>query len=174
MDFLRSFRVDDDARNVSLSLISAYIDRLTGAGELVSWTVAVRGLQKRIRKLGAADWGLPNGPIAQISRSRLGETDSLGVIVDPEDEAIGLSTTERGRNARGLRSAEQGLLLLYPISRYSGYDIQEGGNRRPLFDNPDGPSARDLVGWAISFPRSNQPERIEAFLEGTAGWRPVE
>jgi hypothetical protein len=109
-----------------------------------------------------------------VSRSRLGDTNSVGVIVDPEDEAIGLNTEHRGKAARALRPTEEGLLLLYPISRYSGHDIPEGGNRRRLFENPSGPQARDLIGIAISFPRSGQPQQVEAFLEGTAGWRPME
>jgi hypothetical protein len=36
------------------------------------------------------------------------------------------------------------------------------------------PQARDLVGLAISFPRSEQKQVVEAFIEGTAGWRPIE
>jgi hypothetical protein len=174
LGFLRSYRLDDEARSVSIPLISAYVERMRDAGELTRWTVAVRGLQSPDKRLGVADWGLPWGPIAQISRSRLGETDSLGVIVDPEDEAVGLATSARGRDARALRPKEEGLLLLYPISKQSGHDIKQGGNRRPLFKNPDGAQARDLVGFAVSFPKSGQTQQVEAFLEGTAGWRPVE
>jgi hypothetical protein len=76
--------------------------------------------------------------------------------------------------AREVRPATEGLLLLYPISRFSGHDLDEGGGRRPLFEDPAGPRARDLVGLAISFPKSGQTQRVEAFLEGTVGWRPVE
>src|SRR5687767_4930144 len=100
--------------------------------------------------------------------------DSVGVIVDPEDEAVALATDKRGRDARAERPPEEGLLLLYPISRWSGHDATEGGNRRRLFEDADGPLARDLVGLAISFPRSNQQQRVDAYLEGTVGWRPVE
>lgn len=174
LEFLRSYRLDDEARSISLPLICAYIERLAAAGELVSWTIAVRGRGARDAKLGVADWGLPTGPVAQVSRSRLGMTDSVGVIVDPEDEAIALPTDKRGRDARAERPPEEGLLLLYPISRWSGHDAADGGNRQRLFENPDGPQARDLVGLAISFPRSNQPQSIDAYLEGSVGWRPVE
>lgn len=126
------------------------------------------------RKLGVADWGLPAGPVSQVSRSRLGQTVSVGVITDPEDEAIGLDTAKRGRHAREERHSSEGLLLLYPISRFSGRDLEAGGSRRALFDDPLGPQARDLVGLAISFPRSAQPQRVEAYMEGSVGWRPVE
>lgn len=193
LEFLRNYRVDDEARSISLPLICAYIERLITAGELVRWTIAVRGRGTPDATLGHADWNLPGGPVAQISRSRLGDADSVGVVTSPGDEAIGLTaelkaqandivqaaqaagrTKAENSSARQVRPPEEGLLLLYPISRHSGYDLAEGGNRRQLFDATDGPQARDLVGLAISFPRSNQPQRIEAYLEGTVRWRPVE
>jgi hypothetical protein len=193
LEFLHSYRVDDEARSISLPLIRAYIERLAEAGELLRWTVAVRGRESRDPELGEADWGLPGGPVAQISRSRLGETDSLGVITSPGDEMVGLTaelrehanaliqaaraegkTKSDNSAAREVRPATDGLLLLYPISRRSGFDLTDGGGRRPLFDNPNAPQARDLVGLAVSFPRSTQPQQVEAFLEGTRGWRPVE
>ncbi len=192
-EFLRIFRVDNEARNISLPLIRAYIERLADAGELVRWTIAVRGRESREAQLATADWGLPSGLVSQISRSRLGDTESVGVITSPGDEEAGLSpgliaqaralvqaATAQGKTksensaARGVRAATDGLLLLYPISRHSGYDLKEGGGRRPLFDDPNDPKARDIVGLAISFPKSNQPYQVEAFLEGTRGWRPVE
>lgn len=172
--FFHGYQIDEETRSISLLLISAYIERLVVAGELTRWTVAVRGRGTRDLKLGTTDWGLPSGPLSQISRSRLGQTDSVGVIVDPEDESVGLTTNNRGRDARAERPPEEGLLLLYPISRYSGFDLKEGGNRRRLFADPDGALARDLVGMAISFPPSRQPQVVEAYLEGTVGWRPVE
>lgn len=187
LEFLRTYRLDDEARSISLPLICAYIEKLMESGELVRWTIAVRGRGSRDAALGEADWGLPTGPVAQISRSRLGETNSLGVITDPDDEAVGLSehsVTEmqrllaegrkKGRAARESRPPEEGLLVLYPISRHSGKNANEGGNRRPLFDNPADPRARDLVGLSISFPQSRQPQRVEAYMEGMVGWRPIE
>jgi hypothetical protein len=174
LDFLRSFALDNEVRSISPPLICSYIERLRDAGELVRWTVAVRGLQRADRVLGTADWELPTGPVSQISRSRLGETDSLGVIVDPEDEAIGLETTERGKNARMIRPNTEGLLLLYPISRFSGHDITSGVSRRAIYDEPGGPMARDLVGLALSLPRTGQYQRTEEFMEGTVGRRVVE
>lgn len=193
LSFLERYRVDEESRSISLPLIRAYIERLRDAGELIRWTVAVRGRETRDVSLGEVDWGSPNGPIHQVSRSRMGETDSVGVITSPGDEAVGLSSELRAQAtelvrtaqangktksestaAREVRPATEGLLLLYPISRHSGGDLEAGGARRPLFDDPNGALARDLVGLAISFPRSNQPQVIEAFLEGTVGWRPVE
>ncbi len=193
LEFLRNFRVDDETRSISLPLICAYIERLQDLGELTNWTIAVRGRETRDATLGTADWALPGGPVSQISRSRLGETDSVGVITSPGDEMVGLSrelriqatalvkaaqaegkTKSENSAVREIRPASDGVLLLYPISRFSGSDLPDGGGRRPLFENPNAPQARDLVGLAVSFPKSNQPQSVEAFLQGTVCWRPVE
>ncbi len=172
VDFLLGFETDDDVRSISLPLIVEYIQRSNLRGELKHWIVAVSGRGNQDAKLGTADWSLPTGPIAQVSRSRLRHTESVGVIVDPADEAIGLETTERGSKARLLRSPEEGLLILYPISRNSGSGLDPtGSGRHPLFESE---GRADLVGLAISFPPSPQPEVVEAYLEGTVRWRPVE
>jgi hypothetical protein len=187
LEFLASYRVDERARSISVPLISAYIQRLTEAGELLNWTIAVRGREAQDRQLSAADWHLPTGPVNQISRSRLGATDSVGVITSPGDEAVGLpqellvqaralvdAGESENRAARRVRAPQEGLLLLYPISRHSGQGLQEGANRKPLYENPADALARDLVGLAISFPDSPQPQHVEAYLEGTLRWRAAE
>lgn len=208
IEFLQRYTVDAQARNISLPLICAYIVRQTERGELVRWTVAVRGRASSNQRLGSIDWGIPGNPIWQISRRRLQLTESLGVITSPGDEAVGLNSEARLRMqdimnrgvlpdnivswrirsnqrvisenvaARAVRLPTDGLLLLYPISKYSGYSTDDtgiqGSGRRPLFDNPEDPRARDLIGLAISFPQSNHAQQVEAYLEGTVGWRPVE
>lgn len=191
-DFLRAFRVDGEARSISIPLIVPYIEKANDSNELVRWTVAVRGREAYSRTLGTADWGLAGMPINQISRSRISETDSLGVITNPDDEMVGLTpelkyranelllaaqasgrTKSLNNAAREVRPATEGLLLLYPISRHSGTDVKDGSGRRPLYKEPEGPLARDLVGMAISFPGSEQPQHVAAFLEGTKGWSPT-
>ena len=90
VNFLRQFQLDTEARSVSIPLISSYIERQVELGELMRWTVAVRGRESRDPQLGEADWGRFIRPIFQISRTRIQETDSLGVITDPDDESVGL------------------------------------------------------------------------------------
>jgi hypothetical protein len=193
LQFLRGFSVDSEARGLSLPLICTYVERLSTrmeAPELVRWTVAVRGREVQDTELGEAEWNVPGGHIWQISRSRLRHSDSLGVITSPGDEAVGLTELERAtmgakqaagmtenRAARLARSPTEGLLLIYPISRNSGAELRDpalaGGSREPIYANRLDPRARDLVGIALSFPESRHPQRVEAYLEGTAGWRPV-
>jgi Z1 domain-containing protein len=197
LTFLGAYQVDEEVRNISLPLIVKYIERCLLAGELVRWIVAVRGRGTVEPRLGQTDWGLPGGEVGQISRSRILDGNSLGVITDNTagDEAAGfppdqLKTLEehlaaaqasdkplsRNQCARQLRAPEEGLLLLYPISKRSNprEDAPGGGTRRPLFDNPDDPNAVDLVAIALSFPKSRQPQNVEAYLVGTVGWKPVE
>lgn len=187
LGFLRRYRVDSQARSISPPLICAYIERQVDLGELGSWTVAVRGRENGDRTLGEAAWGVAGGHIWQLSRTRLRDTDSVGVITSPGDEAAGLSQDAEARMqeylqqdetenraARRARPPQEGLIMLYPISRFSGNDLTPGAIRQPLYDNPADPRARDLVGLAISFPQSDHAQHVEAYLEGTVGWRPVE
>ncbi|MFY3161479.1 Z1 domain-containing protein [Achromobacter xylosoxidans] len=190
VNFLGSFAVDFELSSLSPELIAAWIERQNIEGDLVNWTIAVRGRDKANDKLGMATW-LPDGlaPVWNIGRTRLKGTNSLGVITTSGDEAFGLTDDEvtlmekklsdgiekdRNRAARLSRSSKRGLLLLYPISKYSGRDDNPLGKaREPLYDNPDSPTARDLIGLALSFPRTTKAGPSEAYLEGTSRWRPV-
>ena len=190
LDFLNKFKIDQCARNISLPLISSYIEHQGEKGELVRWTVAVRGKEAKEDKLdlGYVDWDLSSGKIKQMSRSRYINTNSLGVITSPRDETIGLSQEQikkvkeiaaenneaENKAARRVRSPEEGLILIYPISRKSKPKAGKGTARGPLFENPNDPRVRDLIGIAISFPFSDNPQPVETYLEGTKAWTPVE
>ncbi len=189
LEFLSSYRVDEQARSLSLPLIRAYIERQLELDELIEWTVALKGRVSRDRRLGEADWGLDR-PIFQMTRTRrAADHNSLGVLTEPGDEQVGMTEDERaavaaiqqeqgiGPNpaARQVRSARNGLILLYAVSRYSGYDLREGSPRIPLFEAPEGDRARDIVGLAISFPRSDRAQQVFGqYVVGTVGWRPME
>lgn len=190
LEFLNNYSVDDEAKSISISLVCAYIQRLLKFKELKLWTVAVCGRGVLDKKLGQADWNLPSGPISQISRSRIHDTNSVGIITSPGDELAGLAPGLRekvrqrianevaaGREvaqnvaARHVRPPTTGLLLLYPISRHSAPE-GSAGIRRPLYDKPNGTQARDVVGLALSFPESSQPQKFESYVEGTKAWNP--
>jgi len=191
--FLQKFRTEQESGIFAPQLICSYIERQMCQGELNRWTVAVCGLKAENPALGEAKWGVPGGHIWQIQRTRLGDTDTLGVITNPGDEAIGLSEESRREMeqiikdgikidiaARRSRPPEEGLLLLYPISKYSrpnprgeNETRQRRSSRLPLYDDPDDPRARDLIGVAISFPVSNNSQPVENYTVGTLGWREV-
>jgi hypothetical protein len=187
--FLEAYQLDDQVRSLSLPLVRAYVERQTELDELVEWTIAVRGRGTRDRRLGVAEWGIPDRQLFQMARSRRSaDPNSLGVLTEPGDELLGLTDDERAQvaarqqaasigvnpAARQIRSPRTGLLLLYPVSRYSGQDAS-GETRIPLYENPDGVHARDIVGMAISFPESERAQHVYGeYVVGTAGWRPME
>lgn len=188
--FLKSYKLDDAVRSISIPLILRYIEECAADGELQSWTVAIRGRKGLEPTLGSVDWGDTAGIVRQISRTRLKGTDSVGVITGQGDEAVGLSqdlldqahgkveeARSQGRTkalnpaAREVRPSTHGLLLLYPISRFSGHGSGESDYREPLFTDPRSEAASDLVGMALSFPRSSKEREIEAYVTGSVDWR---
>jgi hypothetical protein len=188
--FLRSFYVDPEVGGLSPELMAAWIEQQNIDGDLVNWTVVVRGRESENKKLGRANW-LPDGmkSVWNLGRTRIAGSNSLGVITTPGDEEFGLTDEElqiaqsklktgevkdRNTAARRTRRSSCALLLLYPISRYSGHDgSPPGRSREPIYADPDGPSARDLIGMAVSFPATKKVRPAEAYLEGTSRWRPV-
>ena len=187
LEYLSQYRLDDQVRSLSLPLIRAYIERQTELGELTRWTIGLQGRSTVDAALGQLSWGIAGGEVNMIGRSRLrGDPDSLGVITTPGDEAVGLGPdslermranqqTGMGLNpaAREARDPAEGLLLIYPISRYSGQDTAVGSPRQPLYEDPRDALSRDVIGIALSFPRSKNAQSIRgSYTVGTAGWRP--
>jgi len=187
LSFIKKYLIlGDEPVEFSPLLIAAYIEKQLGHKELQQWTVAIRGRGTPDEKLGSANWDVKGRKIWQISRTRLKNTDRLGVISDSRDEAVGFSDEQRkkmqeaidsgikNRKAtRAQRPKEEGLFLLYPISKYSGYDMPaEGeGNRIRLFKNPDDPDSCDLLGLAFSFPKSEHPQPVVEYISGTVEGR---
>ena len=186
MEFLTRYRVDDQVWNISPPLLRAYIELQVGYGELTQWTVALKGQQQA--PLGRTQWGLGDAEVNMISRSRLiSDPNSIGVLTNPGDEATGFSDEQRVKAeqcaqsqkialnpaSRQVRSPAEGLLLIYPVSRSSAArPIKSDGNRRNLFDDPADGSARDVVGIAISFPKSSTARTASReYAVGTVGWR---
>jgi hypothetical protein len=186
--YLSEYKVDDEVRSISLPLLRNYIERQTERAQLTRWTIAVKGRAVPDPALGHARWSVPGGEINMISRSRLrGDPDSLGVITSPGDETTGFDEEQRERArqrqqdediglnpaARRVRDPAEGLLLIYPISRFSGQEIAAAGPRRAMYDDPRDALARDIVGIAISFPRSDSVQDVRGtYTVGTVGWRP--
>jgi hypothetical protein len=190
VDYLRKFYVDPEVNSLSPELVAAWIELQNTEGDLVNWTVLVRGRDGEDAKLGSATW-LPSGepPVWNVGRTRIKGTNTLGVITTPGDEAFGLNERELAameaklasgeekdpnRAARLSRSSSSGLLILYPISKSSGADpTTRASGREALYENPLSVSARDLIGLALSLPRTTKAGPSEAYLEGTVRWRPV-
>jgi hypothetical protein len=189
IEFIQHFQIDPDvARNIYPQPLIEYIQRQNELGELTSWTIAVRGRETQDPVLGSIDFGLER-PIPMISRNRLAsDPDSLGIITNPGDEEIGLSeeqlhqlaelqeTTDQAVNplSRLVRSPIEGLLLIYPVSRFSGHERPPRQSRRRMFENPSDPLNRDVICFAISFPKSDRAQVVRGeYVIGTVDWRPL-
>lgn len=186
IDFLGKFNVVQNSHRFSSELMIPYIRESNESGELVKWNVAICSRGSFSEEMGDVDWGLKNIKINQINRSRILETDTVKAIVSPGDETMGLSLEElnnvneysreknisKNRAARQIRSPSEGLILLYPISKYSGPNKE--GNRRPLYKNTQDHYAKNLIGVAISFPYSNQTQPTQRYVVGTLPWRQEE
>lgn len=194
VEFLRAFDYDPSACGCVPSLMADWIEEQNLHGGLVNWTVVIRGRESQSEKLGTAQW-LPAsvGPVNNIARTRIKGSNSLGVITTAGDEAFGLTSTQLdaaeklvaegnetktlNRAARLVRDPSSGLIVLYPISRFSGYDegskVGADSAREPLYRDPNGGEARDLIGFAVSFPKAAIDRPSRSFVEGTAKWKQV-
>ena len=201
--FLGDYRTFTGSTRFVASRVQDYLRAQAGRhGELIRWTVAVRGLLRTDPDLGDEDLGITDGRrVACISRSReINSTTSIGTLVDPvsagyrgdedldltdEQRAAATREAERGRDVyplvlRAQRSPQQGLLLLYPISRYSTPRVvrprpgKGGGDWEPtktaLFDNPA--RAATVIGLAVSLPDSSSDAATGEYVVGSAGPAP--
>lgn len=187
IEFIQNFRIDIEvARNINTPTLLSYIQRQNELGELTTWTVAIRGREVEEPTLGSIDFGLQR-LIPMISRNRLAsDLDSLGIITNPGDEEIGLTIEQLERAAvmqqstgqaanpvsRLIRPATDGLLIIYPVSRFSGYERPPRQSRRRMYDDPNASNCRDVICYAISFPKSDSAQVIRGeYVLGTVDWR---
>jgi hypothetical protein len=189
LNFLSGFVQDDfpERSACDLNLVRSYISHQIQNNELTGWTVSIRGRESLNEELGVTSWKVQGFNINQISRTRITATNSLGVITSPGDEAAGFNDEElemykqntsqstledQNRAARRIRSPEEGLLLIYPISRNSRpSENKKHGIRSPLFANEKDENARDILAVAISFPYSRIPQSEQIYITGIPGWR---
>lgn len=174
-ELLAGFKVHPFSRGADPELISKYIEKVNGNGELTSWTVALisSGTAKTKLSIGGLMTGL-------VERKDVQPDNNLywlqkANIISPEDQSIDLTDTQialaleatvdawkRGKTRhefeptspsgpfiRRVRSPDRGLLLIYPLD---SHDVLLGGKR--FTEMP-------IVGMAISFPASCNETTIE-------------
>lgn len=186
--FLADYKTDPRATLIDGELVRRYVGAQVRQGELVRWCVAVVTQQEQVldtEVLGIAGHEAVN----TISRTRKRTTPfSIGSLVNPAtpvsagDEQIGLTDEQiaraRTRAAdegidfgdalREERDRREGLLLIYPISKYS--QPRAGStNRIPLFDDPD--RGCTVIGVALVFPASDSAATID-YVVGSVGELP--
>ena len=177
-DFLTSFRASPRNVQATPSSLVEYIEAQVRKGELSRWVVAIVGGKATTRDTIA---GQDLARVVRVDTSSRGFASGrdyeVGVLVNPSDEAIGLtrdqyeaafertrkaSTSDpgnarrpSGRELRRQRDPGEGLLVVYRVD--------------PATNNPD----HLLVGYAISFPRSDNAKRLQykvnsVFIENLA------
>lgn len=183
--FIEKFQFSDQSA-FDVPAVASYIQAQTQHNELVSWRVLVASARNQQNDHEMIDLGISgHSAVAMIRRSRLiKDPTSLGVVTEPEDELLGLSSaqieeahrlhkagefTMLGDAFRSQRSPREGLLVLYPIDPSSGPGAY-AKNRRKLFD--DGVERPECVlAYAVSFPYSKSP-RSFSYVVGRKAIRP--
>ncbi len=87
--FLSEYRTHPAAYRVNSAMLAEFVTSMAGVGELTEWTVAVKGAAS-----GTQFPLLPGVDVGMSKRKRNDAIDdrySIGRLLDPEDEAIGLS-----------------------------------------------------------------------------------
>lgn len=183
LKYLSDYRIPTVDDRIYPPSVREYIYTQTQRGCLVAWRVLVCAPYVHNKSLGYEDLGVLGAPrIALIGRSRLNvPSTSCGVITDPRDEKHGLTDDQihqaeeiASQNSRiklshayrQQRRPQEGLLLIYPISKYSKpRDISPGhrSRRQSLFEDPS--QGVTVVGYAISFPYSDSSATYE-YVEG--------
>jgi hypothetical protein len=191
--YLAVYRADPQSSFVDLEAVRTYISAQVRQNELTTWRVAIVSKQED-NTLGDEDLSVVGlKRVNTLSRTRLKVTPhSIGALVNPSsihgavgggDEEIGLTEEniltaraqvgegefERlGAALRAKRDKREGLLLIYPISKFSS-PRGRPGNRLPLFDDV----SRDgvtVIGLALVFPASDSAATIE-YVVGSVGER---
>jgi hypothetical protein len=190
-EFLRGYSTVQSRTSFDSEAAVNYVERQVDQQELRSWRVAIASQQKRVDELGGIDLGLKDPEeVNAISRSRLkDDPTSIGVLTNPArsdgpihqgDEEIGLTDEqiqvarrefadgkfERIRDALlAQRDPDEGLLVLYPISRNSKPE-PGSAKRLDLFEDPEAGQA--VIGLALAFPPSESAATIEYVMAGSA------
>jgi Z1 domain len=191
LDFLEVYKTDADATTVRADAIANYITRMNQLEEpeLTNWTVKVMGRKVKNEQLGTVDLGLSGQQVNLIQRTLRINSSSLGTIMSDGDEEIKLpkekvkEIKERlkgkerneeeekvtlGEELRKLRSPNEGVLLIYPISKYSGHDSRTMGSdtRTMIFKDPL--EGEHIIGLAFIFPPSESSDAQE-YITGSIG-----
>ncbi len=184
-DMLAQYRTVQDRTSFDADAARRYIRaQAMEHDELLYWQVAIRTQQSMNANLREIDLAINgHGRVNAIARTRLKkDPTSIGVLTEPAkkdgrirqgDEEIGL-TDQQIMTARqelaedrfdsirdallAQRRPSEGLLVVYPISRYS-QKKRYSTERLNLFDNPD--QGQDVAALALAFPPSDSAATIE-------------
>tara|TARA_B100000902_G_C27311337_1_gene918610 strand:+ start:190 stop:2670 length:2481 start_codon:yes stop_codon:yes gene_type:complete len=165
--FLQNFQ----APGVNFEKIIAYIRRQNDHEELTKWHVCIAGLSQAVTEFQDTDLSIHSGLLVHpLKRTRRkNDPESLGGLWDPQHYSLGM-TLEKKKEAekyhelhkplisshgayRTFRSPQEGLLVVYPISKHSLPSNEK--TQHPIYSSAeDRKLGPDVIGLALSFPRS--------------------
>lgn len=179
LGFLETYKTHPDAHKVNGTLLSEFIRKMITHGELIRWNVALIG-----GGTGARAELRQDIPVAMLKRTLKGEQHedrySIGRLMSPRDESIDLDEAE-WETALDLTHRDSARQQVEPPARPSGPAIRavrglgwQGVSGRPEYGllflyllDPQKAEAGfpddtpPIVAMAISFPGSNQGEKVE-------------
>ena len=176
--------MDPSATRVRNGPLKDFMRSQMQQGELGSWLVGVMGLNRPNAELGTINLDIVGIPAVNlIERTKLRGQNTFKAITSKEDQEIGLTDEQKdeARNKvatghyrsypqalRSVRDPGEGVLLIYPISRFSGSrtTFSPNSQREALFTNPE--EGADVIGVALIFPESESPATVE-YVVGTVG-----
>ncbi|MFD0024495.1 Z1 domain-containing protein [Streptomyces sp. NPDC058382] len=171
-DFLSSYETDRMAQRVRPRFIAKYIDQCVAVGELHEWTVHLVGKSAAQDAQNVA--GHTIGPVTRAAINPGFRTEgryTIRRVLSPPDEYLDLEPAQvkaaldatqmaaamkkkekvpqmpSGEHLRWQRRPDQALLLIYLIERPAA--------------SPDGEAEPPLVGFKVSFPRSEHQSDTE-------------
>jgi len=168
LNFLRSYITQNMAKKiVDPSRIAEYIQKQNNNQELIKWSVAIISKPKSRHFVNIT--GFDIGCVYRNANRSESDRISIGRLVDPQDEFLDFSSVEldrardfdridRGRivgenerpsgiAVRHVRPVERGLLIIY--LPYSDGDLKYGM------------TGQEVVGFAVSFPNSENAVPVE-------------
>lgn len=186
ISFLKAFETHPLSRKADTDLLSKYVEKLNGYGELKNWTVMLVSSTTAPRSRQTAIAGHEVGLVQRSDSTEDGDLYMLknANILNPPDQYVDLSETqfndaltwtveawEQGKSRakkrpqepsgpfiRAARSRENGLLLIYPLDQAK---VLRDGEQ--VCDTP-------VIGFAISFPRGSRDDLIE-YKVNTKYWQ---
>ena len=162
LSFVENYEAHPSIRTLERGLVTEYIQKLTGEGELLTWNVAIYSNSSKAAKTRPLAGGVE---IRVANRSKMkGESNvnikalvSLGDMVADMPELKVSARPEGGKITQALLQIERskhaqtsgiGLLGIYVIDKISAPQSKHSDNREPI------EADEDLVGYFMVFPET--------------------
>lgn len=179
VEFLRAYQAHPDSRKVRSDLLANFIEEVSYAGELISWTVAVLGGE-------GESFSVASGAVSLMRRTNKthgsGEKYSIGRLLSPKDEMLDLDEAgwraalemtkkkrvkDPGRSTKTTPPDEPSGLSIRRVKGLGSVGVAPHPEKGLLIISLLDPKASEVpnvqdpvVAFAISFPSSNAGKTV--------------